>query len=99
MYNVLSRVSPQCNGFVATRALEHIMCHKASHYGDNRKGTLFSRWHIYYVHLASVRFEHSVSPESLMTIYIIYMGLYIIYIGLYKYLAIAAYCLTRLPYQ
>ena len=31
-----------------------------SHCGDNREGTLFSRLHINYTHLASVRFEHSV---------------------------------------
>ena len=41
-----------------------------SHCGDNREGTLFSRSHIYYAHLASVRFEHSVCRGSLMTTYI-----------------------------
>ena len=30
-----------------------------SHCVDNREGTLFSWLHVYYVHLASVRFEHS----------------------------------------
>ena len=38
-----------------------------SHYGDNREGTLFSWLHIYYAHLAFVRFEHSVCRGSLMT--------------------------------
>ena len=41
------------NGFVATHALGHMM------YG--------STLHIYYAHLASVRFEHSVCRGSLMT--------------------------------
>ena len=40
-----------------------------SHCGDNREGTLFSWLHIFYAHLASVRFEHSVCCESLMTNY------------------------------
>ena len=38
-----------------------------SHCRDNREGTLFSWLHIYYAHLASVRFEHSVCRGSLMT--------------------------------
>ena len=67
------------NGFVASHALGHMMhgltvhhvpkcmsCHK-NHCGDNWEGTLFSCVHIYYAHLASVRFEHSVCRESLMT--------------------------------
>ena len=41
-------------------------CHK-SHWGDNQDGTLFSWLHIYYAHLSSVRFEHSVCRGSLMT--------------------------------
>ena len=32
-----------------------------SHCGDNREGTLFSWLHIYYAHLAFVRFEHSIT--------------------------------------
>ena len=38
-----------------------------SHFGDNREGTLFSWLHVYYAHLASVRFEYSVCRGSLMT--------------------------------
>ena len=37
-----------------------------SHSGDNRESTLFSWFHVYYTHLASVRFEHCVCHESLM---------------------------------
>ena len=58
-----------------------------SSYGDNREGTLFSWLHIYYAHLISVRFEHSVCFESLnwplntCILYIIYIHIiYIIYI-------------------
>ena len=52
---------------------------------DNREGTLSSWLHIYYPHLAYVRFEHSVCRRLLMTIYIcIYIYIYIIYI-LYIY--------------
>ena len=40
------------------------------HCGDNREGTLFPWLHIYYAHLASARFEHSVCRGSLMTTYI-----------------------------
>ena len=73
------------NGFVATHALGHMMygyhfinctsCAQVykllqSHCGDNLEGTLFSRLHIYYTHLASVRFEHCVCCGSLMTTYI-----------------------------
>ena len=38
-----------------------------SHYGDSREGTLFSRIHIHYAHHASVKCEHYVCHESLMT--------------------------------
>ena len=38
-----------------------------SHCGDDREGTWFLWLRIYYVHLASVRFELSVSRGSLMT--------------------------------
>ena len=38
-----------------------------SYFGDNREDILFSCLHICYTHLASVRFEHSVSRGSLMT--------------------------------
>ena len=38
-----------------------------SHCGDNREGTLFSPLHIYYTHIASMRFEHSVCHGSLLT--------------------------------
>ena len=40
-----------------------------SHPGDNQEGTLFSWLHIYYAHLASARFKHSVCPGSLMSTY------------------------------
>ena len=73
------------NGFVATRALgqiNRISCAQVpelpqSHSGDNREGTLFSWFHIYYVYLASVRFEHSVCRGSLMTTYICIYTLWI----------------------
>ena len=41
-----------------------------SHYGGNWEGTLFMIAYLYYAHLASVRFEHSVCCGSLMTTYI-----------------------------
>ena len=43
-----------------------------SHYGDNQEGKLFSWLHIYYTHLAYVRFKHSVFRGSLMTTYIMF---------------------------
>ena len=43
-------------------------CHKAIVVITGR--ALFSWLHIYYAHLASVRFEHSVCRESLMTTYV-----------------------------
>ena len=52
------------NGFVATHALGHMM---------------YVYIYIYYAHLASVRFEHSVCRGSLMTTYIY------IYIHTYTY--------------
>ena len=67
------------------------------HCDDNREGTLFSWLHIYYVHLASVRFEHSVYHESLMTTHThtdtyIYIHIYIIYIYyIYIYIYIHIY--------
>ena len=49
-----------------------------SHCGDNQEGTLFSWFHTYYTHLASMRFEHSVYRGSLMTIHIyIYIYIYV----------------------
>ena len=53
------------NGFVGTHAQVHEL--SQSHCGDNQEGTSFSWLHIYYTHLASVRFEHSVCRGSLMT--------------------------------
>ena len=50
------------NGFVATHALGHMM------YGYTLLVPM--NQHIYYAHLASVRFEHSVCRVSLMTTYI-----------------------------
>ena len=73
------------NGFVATHAPGHMMygyhfinctsCAQVyklpqSHFGDNLEGTLFSRLHIYYAHLVSLRFEHCVCRGSLITTYI-----------------------------
>ena len=60
-----------------------------SHCGDNQEGTLFSWLHVYYAHLASVRFEHFVCRGSLMTIYTyfthnIYVYIFILYI--FKYI-------------
>ena len=48
---------------------------------DNREGTLFSRLHIYYAHLASVRFENCVCGGSLMFTYMNKMSLW--FIGIY----------------
>ena len=45
-----------------------------SHCGDNREGTSFSWLHIYYAHLDSVRFEHSVCCRSLVTTYIMLLA-------------------------
>ena len=45
-----------------------------NHCGDNQDGTLFSLLHIYYAHLAFVRFEHSVCCGSLMTCIYIHGG-------------------------
>ena len=42
--------------------------------GDNWEGTLFSWLHIYYAHLASVTFKHSVYHGSLMTTYIMLLA-------------------------
>ena len=67
---------------------------RQSHCGDDRKSSLFSWLHIYYAHLASVRFEHSVCRGSLMTtcvyvymycIYYIYI-IYMIYIYIYMHI-------------
>ena len=56
------------NGFVATHALGHMMRYMMpqSLCGDNWERTLFHDY-IYYAHLASVRFEHSLCSGSLMT--------------------------------
>ena len=62
------------NGFVATHALGNMMYGLSN--GDNREGTLFSRLHIYYAHLASVRFEHSVCRGSLMSVVVNYGSLW-----------------------
>ena len=59
-------VSAMCNRTSCAQVLEV----PQSHCGDNWEGTLFSWLHTYYVHLASMRFEHSVCRGSLMTIYI-----------------------------
>ena len=54
-------------------------CHKVhdlpqSHCGDNHEGTLFLWLHIYYAHLAFVKFEHSVCHGSLMTNYVMLLA-------------------------
>ena len=56
-----SLVPTMCNH--TSFAQEHDL--PQSHSGDNQEGTLFSWLHIYYAHLASVRFEHSVCHGSL----------------------------------
>ena len=40
------------------------------HCGDNRDGTLFSWLHVYYAHIATVRFEYPVCRGLLMITYI-----------------------------
>ena len=48
--------------------------------GDNQEGTLFSRLHVYYAHLAFVRFEHYVSWITYDHLYIyiyIYLSIYL----------------------
>ena len=81
MYNhendVPSRLSPQwlCGNSCTWAHDVRFSCAQVhelpqSHCGDNREGTLFSWLHIYYAHLASVRFEHSVCRGSLMAAYI-----------------------------
>ena len=57
------------------------------------EGTLFSQSHIYYAHLASVRFQHSVCRGSLMATYI-YIYIYI-YICTYKYITYPYICIYR----
>ena len=63
---------PPCyhhNGFMATHALGHMMygCHKAIVVVTG--GTMFHDY-IYYGHLASVKFEHSVYRGLLMALHI-----------------------------
>ena len=58
------------NGFVVTHELGHKM------YGYTLLISLFSWLHIYYAHLAYVRFEHSVCRRSFITTYI-YIYIYI----------------------
>ena len=56
------------------------MCHPCYDHngGDaNRKGTLFSRLHIYYVHLAYVQYEYSMFCGSLKTLLYMYVCAYI----------------------
>ena len=58
------------NGFVATHALGHMMpkcmsCHKAIVVITGRVHCFHDYIHIYYAHLPSVRFEHSVCRGSL----------------------------------
>ena len=48
--------------------------------------------YIYYAHLASVRFEHSVCRGSLMTTYIY---IYILYVNVYIYIYIYIYIYTK----
>ena len=55
------------NGFVATHVLGHMMYDYTLLVPMNQ--------HIYYAHLASVRFEHSVCRGSLMTTYITLLAL------------------------
>ena len=44
-----------------------------SYSSDDREVTLWSKLHVYNVHLASVQFEHSVCRESLITTYIMHI--------------------------
>ena len=56
-----------------------------SHCCDNGEGKIFSWLHIYYAHLSSVRFEHSVCRESLMTTYITLLALLLEHSLVYGY--------------
>ena len=67
-------------GYLAPAMCNRISCAQVhelaqSHCGDNQEGTLYSWLHIYYTHLASVRFEPSVCHRSLMTTYIMIFAL------------------------
>ena len=55
-----------------------------NHWVDNRDDTLFSWLHIYYAHLSTVRFEHSVCRGSLMTTYLCIFCTYIYIINCKK---------------
>ena len=69
-----SLVPAMCNCMSCVQVHELLQ----SHCGDNQEGTLFSWLHIYYAHLAFVRFEHSVCCGSLMTTCVyIYIYIYI----------------------
>ena len=54
------------------------------HHAPNRESTMFSRLHIYYIHLSSVRFEQSVCRRSLMITYINKYIFICIYINIYN---------------
>ena len=57
---------------VSWNCTSHAQLHdelQESHLADNQEGALFSWLHVYYVHLASVRFQHLVCCGSLMIYY------------------------------
>ena len=56
-----------------------------SHCGDIRERTFFSLLHLYYAHLASVRFEHSVCRGSLLTTIITLLALLVEHFLFYWY--------------
>ena len=89
------------NGFMATHALGHMMYGYKLLVPMNQRvpksWALFSWLHIYYAHLAFVRFEHSVCCRSLITTYI-YINIYYVYIIYYidKLCDHLALCITMM---
>ena len=77
------RLSPQwlCGNSCTWASVHHVpkcmSCHKAIVVITRRAHCFHDYIYIYYAHLASVRFEHSVCRGSLMTTYI-YIYIYIL---------------------
>ena len=99
IYAIMKTMCPpgyHYNGFVVACAQVHQL--PQSHCGDKSEGTLFSRLHIYYAPLLSVRLEQSwITYDQYIYIYIyiyIYMCviyMYIIYVCTYIYIYIYIY--------
>ena len=80
IYAIMKTMSPpgyHHHGFVVACAQVHQL--PQSYCGDKREGTLFSRLHIYYAHLLSVRLDQSwITYDHFLNIYIyIYIYIYI----------------------